>query len=73
MRQFAGKVALITGGNAGIGCAAAIISADATVANEFPMARRMPGATNGKEAWSATGRNAWLCLKNLWRNCYGSR
>jgi hypothetical protein len=59
MRPFAGNVALITGGNAGIGGAAAIISADTTVTNEFPMARRMPVRTNGKEAWSVTGRNTW--------------
>jgi hypothetical protein len=59
MRTFAGKVALITGGNAGIGRAAAIISAGTTMANEFPMVRHMPVGTNGKEAWSVTGRNAW--------------
>ena len=62
MHPFAGNVALSTGGHAGIGCAAAIILADITVANELSMARRIPVATNGKEAWSVTGRNTWLCL-----------
>ena len=59
MRPFAGKVASITGRNAGIGRAAAITSADTTVTNEFPMSRPMPVRMDGKEAWSVTGRKVW--------------